>query len=532
MAQSHMSDFFPAGPGEIRSIDTLFYKEESAIFVVNIEGGGWILLSGNKKVIPVLAFNDAGNFYRPVAGGNPAFMTMLEKYSDQIAEIREEKNFQEHPGWYEGVSKNVAEEDKLIVEPLIEVLWGQGTGWNRFCPEDSLGPGGRTYVGCVAVAMAQALSVYHVPDTGTGFKEITRGDYGVIEARFNETAYKWDSMSGSKADDYNALLLFHCAVAVDMKFGPDGSSANTSKTLSGMWDYFKMSKEIKYKREWELGSSWGQGVIDELVAGRPLIYRGDGDDGKSGHAFNIDGVKKISSKGPNYFHVNWGWSGRSNGYYLIKSLKPDSRDYSENNAAVFGIQPYYYPTGISLSDTIAPLNLPAGTAVTKTEVIDEASDNEYEIVLLSDSLLIDNAWVKKYYLDNDSIRTGWIFGGEDEGSDTLKFFISDRYNNSVNVNVVLTVADTTAAATAIYDNSLDRTRIYPNPASGIINIDMGSGAIPGYLRIYSYTGILVMEISNPSRRFSVDTGNMPGGLYIFETGYRDGNISRKKVLVF
>ncbi len=478
VAHSHMSDFFPSAPGEIESIDTLFHKGEAGLFVVNIEEGGWMLMSGDKKVIPVLAFNDAGSFDRPVSGENPAFMGMLERYSDQIADIRKEKNLQEHPGWNEGLEKGVAEEDIFIVDPLIEVLWGQGWGWNRFCPEDSLGPGGRTYVGCVAVAMAQALSVYHVPDTGTGFKEINRGDYGVIEANFGETAYKWDSMSGSKPDNYNALLLFHCAVAVDMKFGPDGSSASTSKTPSAMMDFFKMSKIAGYEREWEHESSWEQDIIDELVAGRPLIFRGNDDDGNSGHAFNIDGVKRLSSQSPNYFHVNWGWTGRSNGYYLISSLEPDFRDYSENNAAVFGIQPYYYPRGISLSDTIAPLNLPAGTLVTKVEVIDEAYDNEYEIVLLSDSLFVDGAWSQKYYLDNDSIRTGWIFGEEDEGSDTLKFFVSDKYDNFIDVKVVLTVTDTTTAATAIYDNGLDRIRIYPNPATGIINIDMGSDAIP------------------------------------------------------
>lgn len=526
-----MSDFFPAGPREIRSIDTLFYEEEAGIFVVNIEGGGWILLSGDKKVIPVLAFNDTGSFDRPVAGGNPAFMAMLGKYSDQIADIRKEKNFQEDPGWNEGNAKNVAEEDKFIIDPLIEVLWGQGSGWNRFCPEDSLGPGGHTYVGCVAVAMAQALSVYNVPDTGTGFKEINRGDYGVIEARFNETAYKWDSMSGSKPDDYNALLLFHCAVAVDMKFGPDGSSANTSKTLAAMWDYFKMSEKIKYKREWELESLWEQGVIDELVAGRPLIFRGDGNDGKSGHAFNIDGVKRLSSQDPNYFHVNWGWTGRSNGYFLITSLKPEFRDYSENSAAVFGIQPYYYPTGISLSDTIVPLNLPAGTAVTKAEVIDEAYDNEYNITLITDSVMVDDEWIMEYYLDGDSIRTGREFTGNDIGTDTVRFQVYDRYDNFIDTEVLLTVTDTTASATAIYDNWFDRTRIYPNPATGIVNIDMG-GMIPGYLRIYSATGLLVREINAPSQRLTVETGNLPGGLYIFETGYRDGRVSRKKVLVF
>ncbi len=49
------------------------------------------------------------------------------------------------------------------INPFIKVKWNQGAGWNMFCPMDEDGPGGHAYVGCVAVAMAQAMSVYEYP---------------------------------------------------------------------------------------------------------------------------------------------------------------------------------------------------------------------------------------------------------------------------------------------------------------------------------------------------------------------------------
>ena len=42
--------------------------------------------------------------------------------------------------------------------------------------------------------------------------------------------------------------------------------------------------------------------------------------GEGGHAFIIDGYEVKGSTG--YFHVNWGWNGQSDDYYLISVLKP------------------------------------------------------------------------------------------------------------------------------------------------------------------------------------------------------------------
>ncbi|MDZ7738151.1 MAG: C10 family peptidase [Bacteroidales bacterium] len=523
-----MDALFPGGIRDIKSIDSLVYDDKADLFIVNLGEGGWILMPGDKKIEPVLAFSYEDRFAGVEETDNTAFDNWIRSYAGQVQMVRDVKGLHVHEGWEKDYPGGKGTKSETVnVDPLISALWGQGSGWNRFCPVDSLGPDNRTYVGCVAVAMAQALSVYMVPDTGAGSNKYYREDYGTIEAEFYKTAYKWDSMSLDIPDDYNALLLFQCAVAVNMNFGPDGSSARTANTRSAMKDYFKMSgKSLYWTRKYH-EDNWVQKLTDNLLTGHPIIYSGNADDGKSGHAFNVDGIKY-----GHYFHINWGWGGNRNGYFLIDKLKPGSNDFSQNHAAVFDIQPYYYPTGVSLSDTIVPISLPAGSAFIMVEVIDEAYDNEYDITLITDSLMVDDKWIMEYYLEDDSIRTGRVFTGEDIGTDTVRFQVYDRYDNFIDVEVVLTVADTTASATAIYDNVFDRTRIYPNPASGIINIDMGSNAIPVYLRIYSSTGLLVKEISTPPQRFTVETGNLPGGLYIFEAGYRDGSVTRKKVLVF
>lgn len=532
VAEDHISSFYDGPSKEITGIDTLFFDKEPDLFLLNLDNGGWMIVSADKRVMPVVAYNFNENFY---ARGkrNPACEDLLSFYSKQIKQVREEKGLPVHEGWkIMGEENKSAQEDVIKVEPLIEALWNQGSGWNRLCPEDPDGPGGRTYVGCVAVAMAQALSVYHFPDTGSSTNKIYREDYGVIEARFNETHYKWDSMSLDMPDEHNTLLLFHCAVAVNMNFGPDGSSAKTKDTRSAMRRYFKMSAESEYWINSYHANDWEDQILSDLESGRPIIMSGNADNGESGHAFNIDGVNGTGSKGTNYYHVNWGWGGSRNGYYLLNSLKPGSRDYSQNNAAVVKIRPRYFPTGVRLSDTIAPLNIPAGSAVARVRVEDEAVDNEYSILMISDSVLSGGEWICDYYLDGDSLRTGRVFEEVDEGKDTLKFYISDKYDNYIEGEVVVTVSDTAGAATAIDDRRYDLFRVYPNPTGGIITIDPGDDLSPYGLRIYSQSGIPVKEIHEVSGQKKLDLSGLAQGWHILEIRFDDGLVIRKKVLKF
>ena len=58
-------------------------------------------------------------------------------------------------------------------------------------------------------------------------------------------------------------------------------------------------------------SEWHQMLRKELDAKRPILYTASTKSG-GGHMFVIDGYTQ-----ENYYHVNWGWSGSSNGYYLL-----------------------------------------------------------------------------------------------------------------------------------------------------------------------------------------------------------------------
>jgi hypothetical protein len=112
------------------------------------------------------------------------------------------------------------------VDPMLKAKWDQGAGWNRFCPYYVDGPDEKAYVGCVAVAMAQVLYYLKYPERPAGSKSYQLEPYGTISLNFDEEpAYDWPKMSATASDDYNARLLYNCAVAVEMDFGGEGSGA-------------------------------------------------------------------------------------------------------------------------------------------------------------------------------------------------------------------------------------------------------------------------------------------------------------------
>jgi hypothetical protein len=67
-----------------------------------------------------------------------------------------------------------------------------------------------------------------------------------------------------------------------------------------------------------------------------MIYSGT-DPSDGGHAWICDGYQVTS--GSNYFHMNWGWSGNSNGYFLTSNLDPSGMNFSEYIGVIYNVIP-------------------------------------------------------------------------------------------------------------------------------------------------------------------------------------------------
>lgn len=154
-----------------------------------------------------------------------------------------------------------------------------------------------------------------------------------------------------------AKLLAACGASVEMNYGTGASGASTTDAGAAFINNFSYDTNIE-----ELSPSffqtddWHARIQKELQARRPLLVSGEADTG-SRHAFIIDGYRFDGSTP--YYHVNWGWDGSDNAYFLIDNMRPSEAgtggyndNYSYDYTLFFGIQPENnIDEGIALSSS-------------------------------------------------------------------------------------------------------------------------------------------------------------------------------------
>lgn len=211
------------------------------------------------------------------------------------------------------------------VEPLLaDIAWGQTEPYNNLCP--MYDGQRRTVTGCVATAMAQLMMYYKYPQTlKSDIPAYQTSSYQLDMPSVSAgERYDWDNMlpqySGSAytAAQANAVakLMYHCGLSAKADYGPSTGTNCTPDVLVKYWGYDpdvikQLNREGFSLREWTA-------ILDaELRASRPVYYSGVSFT-SGGHAFLCDGAD-----GNGLYHINWGWSGWSNGYFDITVLNSD-----------------------------------------------------------------------------------------------------------------------------------------------------------------------------------------------------------------
>jgi hypothetical protein len=209
------------------------------------------------------------------------------------------------------------------------------------------GPCGHAEVGCVAVAMAQIMRYWGYPTTGWGTHSYSNAG-STFSADFGNTTYDWEHMPDSLTENSSeaeieavATLLYHCGVSLEMRYGPNGSLANTGDAINALRRYFNYTRQIhKEKKSDYSNEEWSSLLMNSLDLSRPIQYVGYG---SAGHSFVCDGY---DSNG--LFHFNWGW-GTANGFFALGNLNPLGYNFSNDNFALFDIIPQYEPCVVNVS---------------------------------------------------------------------------------------------------------------------------------------------------------------------------------------
>jgi photosystem II stability/assembly factor-like uncharacterized protein len=328
VAENQYRNYAPATITDfsVKDVFTTEHKGIQTYYTFVFNAGGFVIVAADDAVTPVLGYSHEGEVRRNELNPNAAFW--LNQYNENIVDIVSKKlsNTETRQEWNTILENNFPKNEKAVA-PLFNITWGQGTGYNTYCPTG-------TPVGCVATAMAMIMRHYQYPTSGAGWHKYTHPTYGQQEAFFFSTTYNYAAMPTNTGSTATATLSYHLGVAVDMNYGPSGSGAQSSDVGPVMANYFKYDQGIQYQQKANFSNTdWINLLKSELDNARPIYYSGSSA-ASGGHAFVCIGYNDNSQ-----FYFNWGWDGYLNGYFTMGSLNPGGNNFNDGNAAVINIKP-------------------------------------------------------------------------------------------------------------------------------------------------------------------------------------------------
>ena len=328
--------------------------EPKTIYAFNLEGGGYVIASGDERAMPVLGYSDSGTIDWERLPYN--MREWLKSYDEAMATLDRPKGFRHARSPH---MKSKTRATKAAIEPLLKTHWYQTEPyWNKVPPYDGAIPYYKDELpltGCAATAMAQVMNYHQWPKASPEIPAYDLATEYEGEKKtwhidgLPSTTFDWDHMLdnywvynpetkqnelvGTEAEqDAVATLMRYCGQAVKMYYSPEGSSSYLDHVSQALVKYFGYDSVARCVGR--LGytiDEWDDLIYGELAAGRPVPYGGQGDIG--GHAFVCDGYD-----GNGLFHINWGWGGVYDGYFSLSVLDPyidwDTEKYYGNGFCV------------------------------------------------------------------------------------------------------------------------------------------------------------------------------------------------------
>ena len=340
-------------------------------YVFNIGSNeGYVIASGDDCAPAILGYADVG--YIDMDSMPVNMKSWLEEYASQIQFMQ--KHGQPSSNTFKTSSSYAA------ISPLLSTTWDQINPYNQNCP--NFFGYGKCVTGCVATAMAQVMYYHHANSVNQTTNMIPSYECNRIWLDGSDTLQisvdaiptgsliDWenmlDSYSGSSTTIQQqavANLMKYCGASVQMDYANSsngGSTAYSKDVPIALKTYFNYSDEttLKYRNNYS-SDNWENLIYNELNNSRPVYYSGSNP--SAGHAFVCDGYD-----GTGYFHINWGWSGTSDGYFLLSALSPtqqgtggSSSGYNSYQAAMINAKPKssgpVLASSISLNKTSAEL---------------------------------------------------------------------------------------------------------------------------------------------------------------------------------
>jgi hypothetical protein len=550
----------------------------------NQQEKGWLILSGDDRILPVIAYSKTGVFSQET---NPAFDWWMEEKAKEIQAILSDfqlntlRSASVHQGWIallSGSAYNPPTPNQL--RNISSYTPGQdllaGIKWDQWGSNST----DNKPAGCVATAMGQVLKYWGNKKNLTQLQG--HGSYEYIDHAsnnelrrmdFSSKTYNLKGMPESTASDEIRDLLYDLGVSVRMAYASSGSGALNNMIPSALFSHFgfkpaeyiatKTINDNYYLNNW---SKWEDKITREINAERPIVYGGE-KTSKEGHSFVLSGYKTGTLT--NEYFFNWGWGGTKDGWFVLRLSGSNPIDYQLNQDAVFGIEPY--ENGDKYELTLSDLTLVSTDAIcTKNnKFTNETSEcilrfkitNNTNAVLANRSIsiryftnsvdgmsvTIGSAAIKqtipgnysdlyemniKTLIDDLNTKPAILDLNCDVGvmlqnSDNLPYYIDIGRN----AHVIRRVSSSDCSTGILNSEAItDNLVSYPNPVQDHIFIQTAGDVSSDHIVIYNTLGekINPASIEMPANgEIRIDVSRLSNGMYFISTGKQTGRFIKR-----
>ncbi|MBN2182334.1 MAG: C10 family peptidase, partial [Sedimentisphaerales bacterium] len=354
------------------------YAGEPVYYVAYLQPGGFLVVSADDTVEPIIAFSESGGF--EPSDDNPLASLAAKDIGDRIIcagqtfSLQSTTTLSTRSKWNFFISLGGKNEAGLSlmslsslsdirVPPLTKSRWGQSNCctdpavncYNYYTP-------GRYPSGCVSIAMAQLMRYYRYPAFGIGINRfeievdgtfdtaLTRGGDG-YGGQYDFAAMAFEPNCVTTESQRQAIggLCYDSGISVGTIYMPDSSFAAIEKAKDALVSTFRFGNAVSgYNGSENIGPGLTGMINPNLDAGSPVILGINRSNG--GHAVLCDGYGYIAST--LYYHLNMGWSGGSDAWYNLPEVVTNNHEYDSITECIYNIRTTKVGDGEAISGRV------------------------------------------------------------------------------------------------------------------------------------------------------------------------------------
>ena len=602
---------------EVVKFDTLGI---TTMYAFNFEKGGYVLVSGSYKADPILAYSKSDKFLPKDSIDNEGLLEFLGDCSTKIV-FKEEENLrsadddisaEKWNGWKKNKFVPIIHDPEVVTEVsdlLYDSIIGASIGWRQSgCP----GEANTTYIypdtvivknnnpleisynimmppvegcahavaGCTPTALAQVMRKWKWPQS-VSYTHIEKEGDEKIEKKYT-SEYTWDSMPArlsvsSSIRNMNEIstLLRDCGYMLDAEYGCSGTPASSEniygklviKDIIGYGAYGNIYTDEYNKTFYRNASDsypmteWLDIVTTELIAGRPVVVASNVKKVvnsrvyMSGHCYVISGFQKRDDG--YYYYVNFGWGGKSDGYYNVNFttenyIKTDiqtaligfspkkGNDNHEHDIKAKCVRSTIGNTG-HLSFNVENANSyilkikymkkeksGGGSRIENGQIISYCRyrDELKEVILERKSgNIAKNGEVEVWNGDNIKLQNEYSTDCDVFSAPTIyEISFMNNYGQVVTIEGVFSDEEKTNDEIIVAEEEIS---IYPNPTTGIFSVDSHQENITK-ITVSDISGVIVKSMDQKEgSHYDLDLSENPAGCYFVSVLTENSSIVKK-----